>query len=309
MNRAVRKPCCWRRRYCWVRYSLLEAVPAYSYLPGFAGPGASHPLGFQRIPRAVEPQPESQRVAGYRHSPGRGGYPSQFQLLGGGAECDYPHRARRRLQRQFSKAVPRPTSISSASFCWNADFNQGPITLAITLFTFATGSGQPDGHGGNSRFAGQLIKADILFILSVNRSAPIPSPAAAPTTCKPWPPVRSATSSAWITRGGQCRDVPLQPADSRKRWPGRRGGHLHAVSPRERRCAAPVASPARCGLPPPGAAFLAHFLPTPLLQPRVTRPAYARFHRDPDLPDGTYPLTGLPHRIPIRSRQSRWMAR
>lgn len=53
--------------------------------------------------------------------------------------------------------------------CTGTNFSSDASTLAVTLYTFATASGQADGHGGTTQFAGQLIKADILF-------NPVPSP-------------------------------------------------------------------------------------------------------------------------------------
>jgi hypothetical protein len=47
--------------------------------------------------------------------------------------------------------------------CSDTDFTKDDQTLAVTLFRYVTGSGQSDGHGGTTRFAGQMIKADILF--------------------------------------------------------------------------------------------------------------------------------------------------
>ncbi len=50
-----------------------------------------------------------------------------------------------------------------------------PSTLAVTLFTFVTGAGQSNLHGGTTQFAGQIIDADILF-------NPHPAPPSLPTT-------------------------------------------------------------------------------------------------------------------------------
>lgn len=50
-----------------------------------------------------------------------------------------------------------------------------PSTLAVTLFTFVTGAGQSNLHGGTTQFAGQIIDADILF-------NPNPAPPGYPAT-------------------------------------------------------------------------------------------------------------------------------
>ncbi len=57
-----------------------------------------------------------------------------------------------------------PSNINLICFvCSDADFSKESSTLALTITTTATAAGQSDGHGGTTRFAGQIIKADILF--------------------------------------------------------------------------------------------------------------------------------------------------
>lgn len=51
--------------------------------------------------------------------------------------------------------------------CSDADFALDTTTLAIAITTTANAAGESDGHGGTTRFVGQLIKADILFNSSV----------------------------------------------------------------------------------------------------------------------------------------------
>ena len=74
------------------------------------------------------------------------------------------------VQPQFAGAVPynqeksAPPNINLICFvCADADFTQDAQTLAVTITTTANGPGQNDGHGGMTRFAGQLLKADIIF--------------------------------------------------------------------------------------------------------------------------------------------------
>lgn len=67
---------------------------------------------------------------------------------------------------------PNNTSVTSSNnspqnqnvicFTCSADFG-GDETLAITFTTVVDGAGAPDGHGGTTQFAGQIIKADIFF--------------------------------------------------------------------------------------------------------------------------------------------------
>jgi hypothetical protein len=54
--------------------------------------------------------------------------------------------------------------------CADADFTRDTETLAVTISTTADAAGEADGHGGSSRFPGQIIKADIIFNPSVSYS-------------------------------------------------------------------------------------------------------------------------------------------
>lgn len=47
--------------------------------------------------------------------------------------------------------------------CADADFSKDNTTLAVTITTTTDAAGQNDGHGGAAVFAGQIIKADIIF--------------------------------------------------------------------------------------------------------------------------------------------------
>ena len=56
-----------------------------------------------------------------------------------------------------------PANINLICFvCTDVDFADNS-TLAVTVITTADGPGKPDGHGGVSQFAGQILKADIIF--------------------------------------------------------------------------------------------------------------------------------------------------
>ncbi len=57
-----------------------------------------------------------------------------------------------------------PARINLICFvCTDADFAKDTTTLAVTITTTANARGQNDGHGGVSAFAGQILKADIIF--------------------------------------------------------------------------------------------------------------------------------------------------
>ena len=75
-----------------------------------------------------------------------------------------------------SAEAASPNNINLVCFvCSDTNFASDASTLAVTLFSYATGAGAPDGRGGTTQFAGQIVKADILF-------TPTPSPAGYPAT-------------------------------------------------------------------------------------------------------------------------------
>ena len=64
-----------------------------------------------------------------------------------------------------------PSSVNLICFvCADTDFTKDATTLAVTITTTADRAGESDGHGGNSHFAGQIVKADIIFNPSVQYS-------------------------------------------------------------------------------------------------------------------------------------------
>lgn len=57
-----------------------------------------------------------------------------------------------------------PSNVNLICFvCSDGDFTKDSTTLAVTITTTANGPGANDGHGGTTKFAGQLIKADMVF--------------------------------------------------------------------------------------------------------------------------------------------------
>jgi hypothetical protein len=57
-----------------------------------------------------------------------------------------------------------PSNVNLVCFvCSDTDFTKDSQTLAVTITTTADRAGEGDGHGGSTRFAGQIIKADIIF--------------------------------------------------------------------------------------------------------------------------------------------------
>lgn len=70
-----------------------------------------------------------------------------------------------------SSEASSPASINLICFvCSDADFAKDNSTLAVTMTTTADSAGQNDGHGGTAAFAGQILKADIIFNPSVQFS-------------------------------------------------------------------------------------------------------------------------------------------
>jgi hypothetical protein len=64
-----------------------------------------------------------------------------------------------------------PSNVNLICFvCADADFTKDTTTLAVTITTTADHAGENDGHGGKSRFAGQILKSDIIFNPNVRYS-------------------------------------------------------------------------------------------------------------------------------------------
>lgn len=68
--------------------------------------------------------------------------------------------------------------INVVCFICQGNFNKDASTLAVTLMFTADMPGQDDAHGGKSRFAGQILDADIFFNPAVTFSTNQAGPAA-----------------------------------------------------------------------------------------------------------------------------------
>ena len=63
-----------------------------------------------------------------------------------------------------SSEASSPANINLICFvCTDVDFSADNTTLAVTITTTANAAGESDGHGGTVAFAGQILKADIIF--------------------------------------------------------------------------------------------------------------------------------------------------
>ena len=72
--------------------------------------------------------------------------------------------AARGADSAVSSESASPSNINLICFvCSDADFTSDSQTLAVTLTTTANAAGANNGHGGTTTFAGQIIKADIIF--------------------------------------------------------------------------------------------------------------------------------------------------
>jgi hypothetical protein len=54
-------------------------------------------------------------------------------------------------------------NINLICFVCGADFSEQPEALAVAITTVSNRAGEPDGHGGTSKFVGQILDSDILF--------------------------------------------------------------------------------------------------------------------------------------------------
>jgi hypothetical protein len=140
----------------------LAAVPAYSYLVNFATP--SHPtrwsLNTFPIQWNVNPKTSGAHISGSRSV--TAAIQAAFNTWTAAPNTNLA--VSQGPNSSVTSESQSPTNINLICFlCKGGDFDEGVDTLAVTLFTYATASGQSDYHGGKTQFAGQMLKADILF--------------------------------------------------------------------------------------------------------------------------------------------------
>lgn len=142
--------------------SLFYAQPARSYLPTFAAAGQPIRWDFTAFPVQwnLNPNTSGSKVAGSR--PVADVMQASFNTWTGAPNAALG--VSRGANTSVSSESSSPSNLNLICFiCTDADFASDPSTLAVTLFSFATAAGQDNGHGGTTRFPGQMIKADILF--------------------------------------------------------------------------------------------------------------------------------------------------
>jgi hypothetical protein len=141
---------------------LLATQPAYCYLPTLAAANAPVRWSLNAFPIQynINPQTSGSKVSGSRSVTEV--IQAAFATWTSAPNVNLP--VTQGTNTSVSAEASSPSNINLICFiCTDADFNKDVQTLAVTLFTFATAPGQSNGHGGTSQFAGQMLKADILF--------------------------------------------------------------------------------------------------------------------------------------------------
>jgi hypothetical protein len=140
----------------------LFSLPAFSYLPSFEAPGVIVRWSLNSFPIQWDLNPD---ITGAKISGGRSVADMMQAAFGtwqSAPNVNLP--VSRGPNSSVTSESTSPSNINLICFvCSDADFTKDAQTLAVTLFSFATAAGQADGHGGTTQFAGQMLKADILF--------------------------------------------------------------------------------------------------------------------------------------------------
>lgn len=146
---------------------LLAGTPGYSYLPDFTSPGpqpdhwdfSAFAVRWNLNPAANSNIAGSNSVANVMQS--------AFNTW-----TTAPNTVLQVSRGPDSSANSETTSSSDINLicfvCTDGDFSKDANTLAVTITTTANAAGESDGHGGTTRFVGQIIKADIVFNPSSN---------------------------------------------------------------------------------------------------------------------------------------------
>jgi hypothetical protein len=140
----------------------LVALPAYSYLVNFAAPNQPIHWSLNAFPIKwnINPKTSGAKISGSQ--PVTTVIQAAFNTWTAAPNTNL--QVAQGPNSSITSESQSPTTINLVCFaCTGADFDEGGDTLAVTLFTYATASGQSDFHGGKTQFAGQMLKADILF--------------------------------------------------------------------------------------------------------------------------------------------------
>jgi Matrixin len=147
-----------------VATAALMVKPSYSYVPDYtAGSGGAQPdrWDFSAFPVTWNLNPATgKNISGSRN------------VADVMAQAFATWQAAPNTSLQITRGADSSTTSQSSSasdvnlicfVCSDADFSKDSTTLAVTITTTANGPGVSDGHGGTTKFAGQLIKADMVF--------------------------------------------------------------------------------------------------------------------------------------------------
>lgn len=140
--------------------SLLLVQPSYSYLPNYTAQQVDR-WDFSSFPVQWSINPNhGSNVSGSR--------PVEDVIQTAFSTWNAAPNAAVNVTRGADVAVTSesssPGNINLICFvCADGDFSKDSQTLAVTITTTVTAAGQSDGHGGKASFAGQIIKADMLF--------------------------------------------------------------------------------------------------------------------------------------------------
>lgn len=146
--------------------ALAAAIPAFSFLPeltrdGSSGtPQADHwSMTSFAVQWNINPSPGS-NISGTRSV--SDAIAASFNSWTGAPNTSLT--VTRGADAGYTRQSDAPSDVNLICFvCTDGQFGGGTETLAVTSTTTIDGAGGDDGHGGTTQFAGQILKADIVF--------------------------------------------------------------------------------------------------------------------------------------------------
>ncbi len=141
-------------------FLLGSAHPAYSFLPGFASIGKPTRWSMTAFPVQYNINISTgSNISGSNPAPAVIQAAFATWMLAPNTSLTVS----RGNDSTLTSVPPSPSPINLICFvCTDSSFSD-PKTLAVTIFTFATSTGQSDGRGGTSQFVGQMLNASTLF--------------------------------------------------------------------------------------------------------------------------------------------------
>lgn len=144
--------------------AMVMVAPGYSYLPNYtssnSGPQPDH-WDFSAFPVQWNLNPATgSNISGARSV-------ADVMTAAFNTWLSAPNTALQASRGPDSTISSESASTSNINLicfvCGDADFTKDSQTLAVTMTTTSTGAGTSTGHGGTTTFAGQIVKADIIF--------------------------------------------------------------------------------------------------------------------------------------------------